>query len=128
MSPEKKTKCVCENPGWCERHGISKSKHMHHLCQTNPKYFTLWENGVGPGQDLAKDPTLVEEDEEWAHETPDMLTELEVEAFKDRLAICECCPSYMGNHRCSSIQLGCRKAYKKKLRDANCPLDRWKEK
>jgi glycosyltransferase involved in cell wall biosynthesis len=44
------TDCNCEHPGWCERHGIRKTAHWHHLCKTNERYFNAWEKGCGPGQ------------------------------------------------------------------------------
>lgn len=42
--------CQCTGPGWCERHGVRKSKHWVHLCQTNNGYWRAWEEGRGPGQ------------------------------------------------------------------------------
>lgn len=47
---EKKTQCACDLAGFCNRHGINKSAHMHKLCQNNPKYFKMWEECRGPGQ------------------------------------------------------------------------------
>jgi hypothetical protein len=44
------TGCECPEPGWCQRHGVQKSPHWHHLCQTHPEYFAIWEAGTGPGQ------------------------------------------------------------------------------
>lgn len=44
------TGCVCAEPGWCERHNVLKSPHMHKLCQSRADYFALWESGRGPGQ------------------------------------------------------------------------------
>lgn len=44
------TRCQCGGPGWCERHGVQKTPHYHHLCQTREDYFQLWEQGRGPGQ------------------------------------------------------------------------------
>lgn len=44
------TGCECDGPGRCERHGCSKSPHLHRLCRTRPDYFTLWELKRGPGQ------------------------------------------------------------------------------
>lgn len=42
--------CVCEQPGWCERHQCHKTPHWHRLCQTRPDYYAMWEAGRGPGQ------------------------------------------------------------------------------
>lgn len=46
--------CSCPEPGWCERHGIHKHAHWHHLCQTRDGYRAAWDAGVGPGQNLPK--------------------------------------------------------------------------
>jgi len=42
--------CQCTGPGWCKRHGVKKSEHWVHLCQTNDNYWQAWEDGRGPGQ------------------------------------------------------------------------------
>lgn len=42
--------CICTQPGFCPRHQVEKHAHWHHLCQTRPDYFRLWEAGRGPGQ------------------------------------------------------------------------------
>ena len=44
------TGCTCDRPGWCERHHMKKSPHLHMLCRNNQSYFDAWENGSGPGQ------------------------------------------------------------------------------
>ena len=44
------TGCVCETPGFCKRHGVEKTAHLHKLCQTNKRYWNAWEAGRGPGQ------------------------------------------------------------------------------
>lgn len=46
------TECECPLAGYCERHKTRKTPHMHLLCATRPKYFALWETGVGPGQQV----------------------------------------------------------------------------
>lgn len=46
------TPCQCERPGWCERHGMNKSPHLHMLCRNNQRYFDAWEAGIGPGQNI----------------------------------------------------------------------------
>jgi hypothetical protein len=42
---------------WCPRHKVKKTQHWKHLCQTNPKYFQIWEDGIGPGQIKVWDPS-----------------------------------------------------------------------
>ena len=44
------TACECTSPGYCQRHHCDKPDSMHRLCQTNPRFFNLWEQGLGPGQ------------------------------------------------------------------------------
>lgn len=44
------TGCVCKNPGFCERHNTNKNPHFFKLCQTNERYFKMWEECRGPGQ------------------------------------------------------------------------------
>ena len=43
------TGCVCDAPGNCPRHGCAKTPHFHQLCRTRPEYFSLYEEGRGPG-------------------------------------------------------------------------------
>jgi len=47
---ENKTKCECPLAGFCNRHGIEKTKHWHKLCQNHVGYFNMWEECRGPGQ------------------------------------------------------------------------------
>lgn len=36
--------------GFCERHGVQKSAHLHKLCQNHIGYFAMWEDCQGPNQ------------------------------------------------------------------------------
>ena len=51
MSEEKKTGCECPLAGYCKRHGVTKSAHLHKMCQNHVGYFNMWENCRGPLQD-----------------------------------------------------------------------------
>ena len=56
FEPNSNTGCQCSIPDgeasvFCDRHKCLKSKHMHSLCQRNPKYFAMWERGEGPNQE-----------------------------------------------------------------------------
>jgi hypothetical protein len=51
---KKTTKCECPLAGYCNRHQVQKTPHMHKLCENHQGYFELWENCKGPGQDQAK--------------------------------------------------------------------------
>lgn len=45
-------KCQCDIPngGLCRRHNVYKQRHLVKLCQTNEKYFRLWEEKRFPTQ------------------------------------------------------------------------------
>ena len=44
MRDLKATDCVCEEPGWCERHRCHKSDQWWRLCRQNQSFFELWEH------------------------------------------------------------------------------------
>lgn len=44
------TPCECPLAGFCERHGVQKSAHLHKLCQNHIGYFAMWEDCHGPNQ------------------------------------------------------------------------------
>lgn len=44
---EKTIGCQCNSPGFCERHKMTKTPHLHHLCRTSKEYWDLWESGQG---------------------------------------------------------------------------------
>lgn len=44
------SECTCPLAGYCERHGLEKNEHWHHLCQTKESYRAAWDAGYGPGQ------------------------------------------------------------------------------
>ena len=48
MSNNKNTKCECPMAGYCNRHKVEKSNHLHKLCQTHSGYFKLREECKGP--------------------------------------------------------------------------------
>lgn len=51
MEPKNKaTPCECPMAGYCERHGVNKSAHLHKLCQNHIGYFVMWEDCQGPNQ------------------------------------------------------------------------------
>jgi hypothetical protein len=47
---DKKTPCECPLAGFCNRHGVKKTDHLHKLCQNHTGYFNMWEKCRGPGQ------------------------------------------------------------------------------
>lgn len=48
MWPETVTGCVCESPGWCERHQCLKAAEWHLACRLMQSAFETWEAGGGP--------------------------------------------------------------------------------
>lgn len=46
----KATPCECPLAGFCKRHGVHKSAHLHKLCQNHIGYFMMWEDCHGPNQ------------------------------------------------------------------------------
>lgn len=38
------TGCTCPVAGYCARHNREKPEHLHRLCQTDQRYFDLWDN------------------------------------------------------------------------------------
>ena len=48
------TGCDCPLAGYCERHRVDKTPHLHRLCRTNQRYYAAWEEGRGIGQRMPK--------------------------------------------------------------------------
>lgn len=44
------TPCECPVAGYCKRHGVEKSPHLHKLCKGHIGYFMMWEECRGPNQ------------------------------------------------------------------------------
>lgn len=44
------TKCRCSAPGFCTRHQILKTPHLHQLCKTSVEQFEWWENNAQSGE------------------------------------------------------------------------------
>lgn len=43
-----RTNCECAAAGWCERHKFTKTQREFELCQTDQRFFDLWETGDSP--------------------------------------------------------------------------------
>lgn len=153
MSEEKKSKtgCVCPNAGFCERHKINKTPHLHKLCQNHQPTFDRWEACQGPGQqniNCKKDDKNISEAEvESAPQEvspPSLIkqagsfiraaTKHVVNGMKNvtpeekerRLNICEQCPHLRKNGttiKCG--QCGCNLHYKAAMSTSTCPLGHW---
>lgn len=46
--------CPIKNGGYCQRHGVNKTKNWVTLCISKDSYFANWEQGIGPGQPVPK--------------------------------------------------------------------------
>lgn len=122
MTEEIKTGCVCKNAGFCNRHGVNKTPHLHKLCQNHQGYFQMWEECRGPGQrgtecgkskeselielaqtthatpqeEAVRAPTLMEKAKNFAKATKDHvmngMQNVTQEKQSERLSICNLCP------------------------------------
>ncbi len=132
------TGCVCAKPGWCKRHQCEKSKDRFELCRTHPTYFTLWEQGIGPGQSLGDPspstttemPPLVEQVKNFVRDTFDFAKSgfetVSKENYEARLKVCSTCDRFNGRSgRC--LECGCCSAWKAKGKVWMCPLGLWLE-
>ena len=111
------TDCECQQPGYCVRHGMHKSAHLHHLCQTDERYFRAWEAGRGPGQGLQPVGTY------------DEGTPADADVVAARRTTCVGCGEYMGDDRCKRLELGCARMYRERVTRQNgkCPQGKWSE-
>lgn len=46
--------CVFAGSGFCNRHGIKKTKHLQKLCRERSEFWEAWEQGKGPGQSTSE--------------------------------------------------------------------------
>jgi hypothetical protein len=145
MEEDKKTLCECPLAGYCERHGVTKSKHLHKLCQNHIGYFNMWEQCVGPRQDpnnCEKKPQnneVKENNEEKLPSTFQMaknfvksatkhvasgMGQVTPEQQKNRLEICNDCEfAVQEKSRCGKC--GCFLQTKTKWATSNCPIGKW---
>tara|TARA_R100000152_G_C6693512_1_gene124561 strand:+ start:177 stop:623 length:447 start_codon:yes stop_codon:yes gene_type:complete len=146
----KKTECECPMAGYCERHGVQKSKHLHTLCQNHQGYFNMWEQCRGPNQnpndclpkvEKTKKIELQEEQEKGEQTLPSTMTMAKNfvssaakhvasgfnfasdEEKERRLAICAECPHIVNNTRCGKC--GCVLKTKAGWATSSCPIGKW---
>lgn len=145
----KKTACECPMAGYCERHGVKKSKHLHTLCQNHQGYFNMWEQCRGPNQnpndckpkaqeEHEKELEAKQEDQTKLPSTMTMAKNFVSSAAKHmasgfnnvtkeerdrRLAICAECPHIVNNTRCGKC--GCVLKTKATWATSSCPIGKW---
>lgn len=145
MTTKSQTPCECPLAGYCQRHGIEKSAHLHKLCQNHIGYYNLWEECRGPKQnpnDCNKNqstPTKkIVEEQQSLPSTTQMATNfvksaikhlqngmkhVDAEKQKERLDICAACPFIVENSRCGKC--GCFLETKTKWESSTCPIGKW---
>lgn len=149
MIEKKNTKCECPIAGYCKRHGIEKSAHLHKLCQNHEGYFNLWEQCRGPKQNPndcnknetiptqpdtnskqpeTKLPSTVEMAKNFAssaiNHIKNGMTNASDEVQAERLRICSECPHAVENKsRCGKC--GCFLQTKAKWASSSCPIGMW---
>jgi hypothetical protein len=131
--------------GFCVRHGIEKSAHLHKLCQSHTGYFNLWEECRGPKQNPNDCKKQSIESVEPAKEEPQLPSKMQMagnfiksaakhvangmahvtsEIQEQRLKICNECPFIVENNsRCA--QCGCFLEVKTKWASSSCPIGKW---
>jgi len=144
-----KTGCQCPLSGVCNRHNVEKTPHLHKLCQTNEKYFQMWEECRGPGQRFVECkpsegsvPQSQESRKEIVPELPSLWEQaksfgvaatkhvlngaqnVSEEEREKRMDICGGCEFYIKeNNRCG--QCGCHLGEKTKWKTSSCPIGKW---
>lgn len=151
---EKITQCECPMAGFCKRHGVHKSAHLHKLCQNHPKYFNLWEKCRGPNQnpnDCQKASDIIDEGfkpetivaeptkeqklpstmqmaknfvQSAAKHVKNGMQNSNEEEYKKRLAICAECP-YVVENGSRCGKCGCFLQTKAKWASSSCPIGKW---
>ncbi len=152
MTEENKTGCVCPLAGYCSKHQVNKTPHLHKLCQNHPGYFKMWEECRGPGQQgvncnreevvPAETPQEIKEITEVPTKMPSLFKQaknltsavakhimtgggrVDPSVKEARLAICRECPLYDApSGRCKDC--GCFLATKTDLPSSRCPKGLW---
>ena len=148
------TPCECPVAGYCKRHGVEKSPHLHKLCQNHIGYFSMWEECRGPKQNpndcnknsdtktsnFVPENTVVEPKEEVklpttmemaknfmksaADHVRNGMKHVGEEKQKERLAICAECP-YAIENGSRCGKCGCFLQTKTKCESSSCPIGKW---
>jgi len=145
-----KTGCVCPLSGFCNRHGIDKTPHMHKLCQNHTGYFNAWEACRGPGQQNTncgkseptqvtqtlqtnkiseiEFPSLIQQAKNLAKASTEHILNgaknVSAEKQQERLSICHGCRFYDSpSNGCKAC--GCNLGVKTKWKTSKCPKGYW---
>lgn len=151
MQEGPKTQCECPLAGFCQRHGVDKSSHLHKLCQNHAGYFNMWEACRGPNQnpnDCIKPPSLSTPTPDPPLPNPgeatlpsklqmaqnfvrasaahlrDGMVNVSSELQKSRLDICAECP-FVTKDGSRCVKCGCFLESKTRWRSSACPIGKW---
>lgn len=154
MNDNKKTPCECPIAGFCKRHGVNKSTHLHRLCQNHVGYFNMWEECRGPKQNpndcnksstapkieaIISDPIQEQKTPVKLPSTMEMAKNFVKSATKhiqngmksvteekqqERLKICSECPHITENNSRCG-HCGCFLQVKTKWESSSCPIGKW---
>ena len=150
----KTTPCECPMVGFCQRHGINKSPHLHKLCQNHIGYFNMWESCRGPNQNPSNcikksenyennfTPETSVADPQREKKLPSTMSmaknfiksatnhikngmkNVAEDRQKERLAICAECP-YIIDNGSRCGKCGCFLQTKTKWESSSCPIGKW---
>jgi len=142
----KTTPCECPMAGFCQRHGVNKSTHLHKLCQNHIGYFMMWEECKGPNQNpsdcIKPQKSEMPNEEQPQTNLPSKMQmaknfiksasehvvngmkNVSTEKQQERLKICDECPHAIeGGSRCGKC--GCFLQTKTKWESSSCPIGKW---
>lgn len=146
MWPPTVTPCVCEQPGWCERHRCFKTWPLHLLCRRQMAYYEAWEAGQGPCVETMEEPaepsseTIIGEAAQgpgWGRRmvnfgravlrhAGDGLQAVDDAVYEQRLAICRECPMCdQAKMVCHDQSCGCFLNLKARWASEDCPQKKW---
>ncbi len=148
-----KTPCECPLVGYCNRHKVNKTSHLHKLCQNHMGYFKMWEECRGPGQEgvdcnklsatvAVETPKEIQEISAEQKKMPGLFTQIKNAASaavkhiatgggrvdpsiqENRLSICYACPLY-NKESGQCMDCGCFLKIKTSLPSSRCPKGHW---
>lgn len=152
MQEAPKTPCECPLAGFCNRHGVEKSSHLHKLCQNHPGYFNMWEECRGPNQNPndcikpnpvrdnvepqetinppegVKLPSKLEMAKNFvkaaAQHVANGMADASPALQESRMEICMGCP-FITEDKSRCGHCGCFLASKTKWQSSSCPIGKW---
>ena len=119
-------KCICDNPGWCERHKMQKVGRLFDICKLDndlgARYRKLWDEKVAEKEFAPVAQQAVSFFKSLAKHMMNGFKYASDDEYKRRLEICNECESNR-NDRC--VECGCFVSIKAKWASEECPLRKW---